>query len=69
MLNAVVSLKHTKVEDASILDSKGTNGLFIILSFALKRSSDSLPSEERFGAKLRVTENLCVLFDFSTFVC
>ena len=25
-------------------------------------------SDERFGAKLRVTENRCVLFDFSTFV-
>ena len=26
-------------------------------------------SDERFGAKLRVTENRCVVFDFSTYVC
>ena len=26
-------------------------------------------SDERFGAKLRVTENRCVVFDFLTYVC
>ena len=26
-------------------------------------------SDERFGVKLRVTENRCVVFDFSTYVC
>ena len=38
------------------------------LSFAPKRSSDRTLSDERLGAKLRVTENRCVIFNRSTYV-
>ena len=44
----------------------------VTLSFAPKRSSDrteqKVLSDERLGAKLRVTENRCFLFDSFTYI-
>ena len=45
----------------------------VTLSFALKHSSDrtvclKVLSDERLGAKLRVTENRCVIFNPPTYV-
>ena len=43
--------------------------LSIYLSIYLSINVYIYLSDERFGAKLRVTENRCVVFDFSTYVC
>ena len=53
-----------------------THRFSVTLSFAPKRSSDrtlfyllnKVLSDERLGAKLRVTENRCVIFNRSTYV-
>ena len=47
-------------------ESKRTHRFSVTLSFAPKRSS--VLSDERFGAKFRVTENRCVLFDSFTYI-
>ena len=59
----------------NIKESKRTHQFSVILSFAPKRSSDrtvwqvKVLSDEHLGAKLRVTENQCVLFDSFTYIC
>ena len=59
----------------NIIESKRTHRFSVTLSFAPKRSSDrtvgqaKVLSDERLGAKLRVTENQCVLFDSFTYIC
>ena len=50
-----------------------THRFSVTLSFAPKRSSDrtfrqTVLSDERLGAKLRVTENRCVIFNPPTYV-
>ena len=45
-----------------------THRFSVTLSFAPKRSSDRVLSDERLGAKLRVTENRCVIFNPPTYV-
>ena len=47
-----------------------THRFSVTLSFTPKHSSDrkKVPSDERLGAKLRVTENRCVLFDSFTYI-
>ena len=58
-----------------VKESKRTHRFSVTLSFAPKRSSDrtvgqaKVLSDERLGAKLRVTENQCVLFDSFTYIC
>ena len=59
----------------NIKESKRTHRFSVILSFAPKCSSDrtvwqaKVLSDERLGAKLRVTENQCVLSDSFTYIC
>ena len=58
VLNAVVYISEGIKEDASIL----CYSEFCIYSL------NKVLSDERLGAKLRVTENQCVLFDSFTYI-
>ena len=45
------------------------SSVLLLCSFVLVRSSlNKVLSDERLGAKLRVTENRCVLFDSFTYI-
>ena len=47
---------------------KVLNAVVAELSIHKLKNQEKDLSDERFGAKLRVTENRCVVFDFSTYV-